>query len=167
MRGKAFAACARRRVSSRVVVDAPKTPQSPTTMRRVALLSAVLAVAVAVCAASAAVGVGAASAAAPTSGAPVIADCRLHGRLTQTYSIAQLENALATMPIDVQQYTDCEDVIRTALNDALRKAGTSGSTTGGGSGGSFLPTWLIVVIIVLVLGALGFAVAAYRQRRQN
>ncbi len=103
-------------------------------------------------------------AASNSSGAVAIADCRAHGRLTQSYSVAALENALATMPVDVKQYTDCYDVIQSGLQTAL-KTGHSGSSTSGGSGGSFLPTWLIVVIVLIALGAVTYAALVIRRRR--
>jgi hypothetical protein len=68
------------------------------------------------------------------------------------------------MPADVKEYTDCYDVIQRTL---LAQAGGHGGGSGGsGSGGSFLPTPLLVVLIVLALGAVSFSVAAIRRRRQ-
>ena len=99
------------------------------------------------------------------SGAAAIADCRAHGRLTQTYSIADLQNALATMPVDVKQYTDCYDVIQTALQNALKGKSETGSSGSGSSGGSFLPTWLIVVIVLLALGGITYGALTVRRRR--
>ncbi len=94
-----------------------------------------------------------------------ITDCQAHGKLTQSYTVAQLEHSLATMPADVKQYTDCQDVITTALNAALKTGKSPGSASSGSSGGSFLPTWLIVVIVILLLGGATFAAISVRRRR--
>jgi hypothetical protein len=51
---------------------------------------------------------------ASASGADVIRDCNDHGHLTKTYSQKEYRQALAQMPADVRQYTDCEDIIRRA-----------------------------------------------------
>jgi hypothetical protein len=91
---------------------------------------------------------------------PAAADCNAHGQLTKTYSVAQLRAALATLPADLAEYSNCHDVIQRAL-----LAEVKGLHPGTGSGGgSFLPTWLLIVLIVLVLGGVGFAVAAVRRR---
>jgi hypothetical protein len=100
------------------------------------------------------------------SPAQVIQDCTAHLRLTNTYPASELSQALAQMPSDVKAYTNCYDVINHALQTAL----ATGSQTGGGrspsgSDSSFLPTPLIVVLVVLVLGAGGFGVVALRKRR--
>jgi hypothetical protein len=127
----------------------------PKLLRR-ALVPAVLVAAIAAaCSASGAL----------AAGLTPITDCQAHGRLTQSYTVAQLEHALATMPADVKQYTDCQDVITTALNAALKTGKSPGSASSGSSGGSFLPTWLIVVIVILLLGAATFAAIAIRRRR--
>ena len=70
-------------------------------------------------------------ASAPASGAAPNpnADCNANSRLTAHYTPAQLRRALATMPADVKEYTDCYDVIqRTLLADL-------GQLHGSGSGG--------------------------------
>jgi len=63
---------------------------------------------------------------AHASGAAVIKDCTLNGQLTKRYSQKDYANALANMPADVDEYSDCRDVIRRAQ---------LGGATGGGSGG--------------------------------
>jgi hypothetical protein len=98
------------------------------------------------------------------TGAAVLADCNTHDALTKTYTVAELRNALATMPATVKEYTDCEDVISRALDSAL---GTGGKNNGAGtsSGGSSLSTGVIVVIVVLVLVASTLGAIAIRRRR--
>jgi len=106
----------------------------------------------------------AALAAASASPSAVITDCREHGKLTQTYTIAALRDALATMPADIAQYTDCQDVIQMALNAAVATPAGVG-TVSGSSGGSLLPSWLIVVLGLLALAAAGFGALEVRRRR--
>jgi hypothetical protein len=101
--------------------------------------------------------VGTASAAAPNP----TADCNANGRLSQSYTPAELRHALATMPADTKEYTDCYDVIQRTLLSDLGQLKGSGS---GGSGSSFLPTPVLIVLIVLVLGGAGFATVALRRR---
>lgn len=48
------------------------------------------------------------------SGADVILDCNDNGRLTRKYTQKEYRQALAQMPADVRQYTDCENIIRRA-----------------------------------------------------
>ena len=124
--------------------------------RRAALIGLLAAVAPAALSASSAL------AAAQTP----ITDCQAHGRLTQSYTVAELQHALATLPADVKQYTDCQDVITRALDAALKNP-ASGSASSGRSGGSFLPTWLIIVIVLLVLAGATVGAIAIRRRRQS
>jgi type IV secretory pathway VirB2 component (pilin) len=93
-----------------------------------------------------------------------IQDCSSTGNLSHHYSAAVLRRALATMPADVKEYTDCYDVINRAL--AADIGGLKGSGTGS-SGGSFLPTPVIVVLIVLLLAAATFGAIALRRRRNQ
>jgi hypothetical protein len=100
------------------------------------------------------------------SGAQAITDCNDHGTLTGHYSADALRNALATMPADVREYTDCYDVIEKQLFAQLGTSSTGGTgSSGSSSGGSVLPTWLIIVIVVLALAALTFGALAIRRRR--
>jgi hypothetical protein len=52
------------------------------------------------------------AAAARASGDDVIKDCLAHGRLTKKYSQSEYRDALANIPTDVDEYTNCRDVIR-------------------------------------------------------
>jgi hypothetical protein len=117
------------------------------------------------CAAVALTAAGLVPGAAAAAGNQIINDCESNGELTHTYSLSQLRQALAGMSASVKQYTNCYDVIETALIQA-RKTGKAGpAPSGGGSGGSFLPTPVIIVLAVLVVGALGFAGLALARRR--
>lgn len=100
-------------------------------------------------------------------GAPVIADCNTHLRLTHSYTLGALQDALTSMPSDIREYTNCPDVIQQALNVAEGKG--SGSrplgSVNGASSGSGLPTVLVVVLVVLALGAVTLGAVAIRRRR--
>lgn len=144
------------------------------------------------------------------SGSDVIKDCNDNGHLTKKYSQKEYRTALAQMPADIRQYTDCENVIRRAqLGLANSTGGTAsaqnpfGSATpeeaaqvqrdiaaakasGGGmqriggvlvtpgtlaytklSAVSELPTPLLVLVVLIVLGTLGFAINLIRSRRER
>jgi hypothetical protein len=120
---------------------------------------------IALCLVLAAVWPGTAVASAPSSSAAaVIADCQAHTKLTGSYTTSALQQAIATLPSDVREYTDCQDVIQSQLlNQAKGNGGGSGS--GSGSGGSFLPTPVIVIIVVLALGGITFGAFEVRRRR--
>jgi hypothetical protein len=95
-----------------------------------------------------------------------IADCNDHQALTQHYSAATLREALAIMPAAVREYSNCYDVIEKALlAEVGTSSGSQSATTGSSSGGSVLPTWLIIVIVILALAALTFGALAIRRRR--
>ena len=64
------------------------------------------------------------------SGDDVIRDCAQDGDLDKDYSDEELEDAERNMPSDIDQYSDCRDVIRQA------QAGGRGSTDGSGTGGA-------------------------------
>jgi hypothetical protein len=107
-----------------------------------------------------------AGAAASGTASQAINDCNDHSRLTQSYSPPVLREALAQMPADVREYTDCFDVIERQLFKQVGQSGAAGGgTAASSSGGSFLPTWLIVVIVALALAAITFGALALRRRR--
>jgi hypothetical protein len=72
---------------------------------------------------------------------PVIKDCSYHGRLTKTYTQAQYQHALATIPTDADEYSDCRDIIRRAQLAAAsagkteKSSGSGVGPTGGGTAG--------------------------------
>jgi hypothetical protein len=106
-----------------------------------------------------------AGAASGGTASQAITDCNDHGKLTQQYSSQVLRQALAQMPADVREYTDCFDVIERQLFKQLgsSSANPTGTSTSG-SGSSFLPTWLLVVIVLLALAAITFGALALRRR---
>jgi hypothetical protein len=104
-------------------------------------------------------------AASGSNAAQAISDCNDHGLLTQQYSSQVLRQALAQMPADVREYTDCFDVIERQLFKQLGSSKSSTpATTTSSSGSSFVPTWLIVVIVLLALAAITFGALALRRR---
>jgi hypothetical protein len=106
-----------------------------------------------------------AGAASGGSASQAITDCNDHGQLTQHYSSTVLRSALAQMPSDVREYTDCFDVIERQLFKQLGQStpGSAGTATAS-SGSSFLPTWLLIVIVLLALAAITFGALAIRRR---
>jgi hypothetical protein len=106
------------------------------------------------------------SAAGPAiaSGSPATADCAAHGHLTRSYSPAQLSSALATMPADLQEYTNCYDVIKQALLAQIPAARRHESASASGSNGSFLSAPVIVAIVVLAVGGATAIAVALRRR---
>jgi hypothetical protein len=97
----------------------------------------------------------------------VITDCNSHGQLARSYSTNELRGALAALPADVKEYTNCYDVIQRALLSQAGSSGHRGSGTGSSSrSGAFLPTPLIALLVLLALLGSGFAVAAARRRRR-
>src|SRR3954468_16383394 len=68
-------------------------------------------------------------------GAKVIRDCTDDGVLQGRYTQKQLRDALASIPTDVDEYTNCRDVIRRAA--FAGGGGGKGGSSGGGSGGEF------------------------------
>src|SRR3954452_6419110 len=69
------------------------------------------------------------------SGAKVIRDCTDDGVLQGHYTQRQLRDALASIPSDVDEYTNCRDVIRRAAFGGA--GGGSGGSGGGSAGGEF------------------------------
>jgi hypothetical protein len=123
-------------------------------LRLTALAGAVIAVAAAGWAGSSAL-------AANDVGNPVLADCNSNGVLTHNYTLAQLRHALAIMPASYKEYGNCQDAIQAAIIKV--KAGKQ-IAPDSGSGGSFLPTPVIVILVVLILAGVTFGALAVRRR---
>lgn len=64
----------------------------------------------------------------------VIKDCAQDGKLDKKYSDAELIKAKKKLPADVNEYSDCREVIGAAIGGAGRSGGNGGG--GGSSGGS-------------------------------
>jgi hypothetical protein len=61
----------------------------------------------------------------------ILQECQ-DGRLAGNYSAKQIRDARNHIPTDIDQYSDCSDVLSRAL---AAKASSAGGGTGGGSGG--------------------------------
>src|SRR5262249_15322693 len=80
----------------------------------------------------------AAHAAGPTT---IIKDCEDDGVLEGHYTTAELRNARAHLPADVDEYSDCSDVLSRAIaastsSDSKSSGGGNGGGGGGGGGGT-------------------------------
>lgn len=73
-------------------------------------------------------------------GAAVIRDCLNHGRITGHYTQRQYAQALAELPADVAEYSDCSGLIRQAQLAAAGGRGRSGGGAGGTGPGNSLAT---------------------------
>ena len=63
----------------------------------------------------------------------ILRECQ-EGRLTGDYSIREIRDARNNIPDDVDQYSDCRDVLSRALAARAGGSGASGGTGGGGGG---------------------------------
>lgn len=70
---------------------------------------------------------------AHASAKALLDDCAEDSKLDRRYSAADYREALRNIPTDVDEYTDCRDVIRRAQ---LAQAGGGGSGSGDGGGGT-------------------------------
>ena len=77
----------------------------------------------------------AAPAATAGTRADIIADCYDNGRLDGDYSPSQIRDARNNLPADIDQYSDCRDVLSRALGGSGSK-GVDNSGGGGGEGGT-------------------------------
>jgi len=69
--------------------------------------------------------------------ADIVADCFDDGKLDGNYSASQIRDARNNLPADVDQYSDCRDVLARALGGSgSRDIGGSGGGTLGGGGGA-------------------------------
>ena len=77
-----------------------------------------------------------ASPASAASRTEILRDCQ-DGSLSGTYTASELRDARSHIPADIDQYSDCRDVLTRALTSGSG-TGTDGgsSSSGGGSGGS-------------------------------
>jgi hypothetical protein len=76
-------------------------------------------------------------AAAQASGFDVIRDCARDGRLDGNYSNGELREARDNLPSDLDEYSDCREVINGAITSGSdRGGGRDGGGSGSGAGGS-------------------------------
>jgi hypothetical protein len=142
------------------------------------------------------------------SGGDVIKDCVQNGRLTRTYTQQEYRDALANIPSDVDEYTNCRALIRRAQLGLGGGPSGSGTTQNPFAGAtpvevaqaqkdiararqtgakpqivagrlvtpgalsyrevrsvSKLPTALLVLVVLIVLGAAGLSTNLLRRRR--
>jgi hypothetical protein len=64
----------------------------------------------------------------------ILRECQ-DGRLTGHYTPAQIRDARNNIPDDIDQYSDCRDVLTRALLAATNNSAGNGGTGGGGTGG--------------------------------
>jgi len=75
------------------------------------------------------------------NGEDVLRDCNDNGKLDKQYKQSEYRDAIENIPTDLDEYTDCRDVIRRAQL-GLGTGGGGGSTSGGataGAGGAATP----------------------------
>ena len=72
-------------------------------------------------------------AAAQSTRIKILRECSQDGRLTGDYTAQQIRDARSNIPDDIDEYTDCRDVLTRAL---LSRAGGGDSGGGGGGGGT-------------------------------
>jgi hypothetical protein len=61
----------------------------------------------------------------------ILRECAQDGRLTGDYTAQQIRDARSNIPDDIDEYTDCRDVLSRAL---LSRAGGGSNSGGGGAG---------------------------------
>jgi hypothetical protein len=66
----------------------------------------------------------------------VIKDCAQDGTLDKKYSDSDLMKAKKNLPADVNEYSDCREVIGAAIGGAGKHSGGGGNGGGSGGGGS-------------------------------
>jgi hypothetical protein len=74
---------------------------------------------------------------AGASGRTVVRDCTDNGRIDSHHSQGDYKSALGSLPSDVDEYTDCRQIIEQAKRRDARSDSSSGGSGGSGSGGGF------------------------------
>ena len=69
------------------------------------------------------------------SGDAAIKDCANDGKLDKTYTTSELADAISNLPADVDEYSDCRDILRRAQLGGGSSSGSGGGSTGGGTTG--------------------------------
>ena len=73
---------------------------------------------------------------ASAAGRDVLRDCNDNGRLDKQYSQGDYADALKNIPTDLDEYTNCRDVIRRAQLGRASGSGGGGSSSGSGNPGA-------------------------------
>jgi hypothetical protein len=74
-------------------------------------------------------------AAVQASGFDVIRDCADDSDLDRKYSNSELRQARDNLPSDLDEYSDCREVINSAITGGGGGGGSDGGSGGGGAGG--------------------------------
>ena len=74
---------------------------------------------------------------AGASGRSVVRDCTDNGRIDSHHSQGDYKSALGGLPSDVDEYTDCRQIIEQAKRRDASSSSSSGGSAGSGSGGGF------------------------------
>lgn len=106
---------------------------------------------------------GTATAAPDAASKQIFTQCQSTGQLSGSFTLQQLQHALATMSPELKEYTNCPDVVQAAITSV--RSGRKVNGSGNSSGGSFLPTPVIVILVIVILAALTFGALAIRRRR--
>jgi hypothetical protein len=68
----------------------------------------------------------------------ILRDCQDDGMLTPGYKPTDLRDARNNIPAELDEYSDCRDVLTRAIAKATAGSGPGGTGTGGGAGGGTL-----------------------------
>jgi hypothetical protein len=112
--------------------------------------------------------------AASAATSPVIAQCARTGTVSTTaFTAEQLEYAIAHLPV-ILVYSACPNAIQRALNAVIARARvTRHAVSHSASHGEdstiapFVPTWLIVVFALMLMGGAGASLVARRRHRDG
>jgi hypothetical protein len=74
-------------------------------------------------------------AARAASSAEIWADCQKDSVLQGHYTTAELRKARSTLPTDIDEYSDCRDVLSRAISGGTSSSGSGNGGGGGGGGG--------------------------------
>src|SRR4051812_25894716 len=66
----------------------------------------------------------------------VIRDCSKNGKLSHDYPPSLIRKARESLPADIDEYTDCRDLLSTPTSSASQGGGGGGRGAPGSSGGS-------------------------------
>ena len=96
----------------------------------------------------------------------VLLDWYEDGRVDRTYQLHCYEDAVQSLPTDLRDYTDAEEVIQRALQSALRRGGTVERGAGAASASS-RPSALVPALGAAALAALAGGGLWYARRARS